>query len=83
MGEIDNVHDTKDDGQTEGHQGEEKAHQDSLEDCIENKHKLIHKFKILGESGYQEIRMQDIRPPGFQGEINANCKINNAKLAIF
>jgi len=34
-------------------------------------------------SEYQEIRMKDSRPPGYQERINAVCRMNNAKLAIF
>ncbi len=38
MGEVDDVHDAEDDREPEGHQGKKKAHQDSLEDGIENDH---------------------------------------------
>jgi len=39
VGKIDNVHHAKDNGEAQGHQGEEETHQDSLEDRIENEHK--------------------------------------------
>jgi hypothetical protein len=40
VGEVDDVHHAKDDGQAKGDQGEEEAHQDSLQDRIQNNHKF-------------------------------------------
>ena len=38
MGEVDDVHHPEDDGQAKGHQGKEKAHQDSLKNRINDDH---------------------------------------------
>ena len=52
MGKVDDVHHPEDDGQAKGHQGKEKAHQDSLKNRINNNHERSYLEKPLSAVSY-------------------------------
>ena len=59
MGEVDDVHHPEDDGQTKGHKGEKKAHQDPLKNGINDDHENVLKKTVQNSAVSPEFFRTD------------------------